>query len=100
MWDAADVTDENRQIAQFAGALRKRALTWYMNFTESQNISKAEIKASFLAFFKTEDVAHLVAQKLKDFKQRLGESVREYEKRFKDLLSQSSAIIDANLLVQ
>ena len=62
MWDVANITDENRQITQFAGALRKRALTWYMNFTESQNRSKAEIKASFLAFFKTEDFAHLAAQ--------------------------------------
>ena len=100
MWDATDVTDENRQIAQFAGALRKRALTWYMNFKKSQNRSKTEIKASFLAFFQMEDVAHLAAQKLKDIKQRPGESVREYDKRFKDLLSQIPAIIDANLLVQ
>ena len=30
----------------------------------------------------------------------LGESVREYDKRFKDLLSQIRAIIDVNLLVQ
>jgi predicted DNA-binding ribbon-helix-helix protein len=61
MWDATYLTDEDKQIAQFASALRKRVLTWYMNFTESQNRSKAEIKASFLAFFKTEDVAHLAA---------------------------------------
>ena len=61
MWDAADIIYGNRQIAQFAGALRKRALTWYMNFIESQNRSKYEIKASFLAFFKMEDVAHLAA---------------------------------------
>ena len=61
MWDAANVMDENRQIAQFAGALRKRALTWYMNFTESQNRSKVEIKANFLGFFKMEDVEHLAA---------------------------------------
>ena len=47
-----------------------------------------------------EDVAHLAAQKLKDIKQRLGESVREYDKRFKDLLSQILTIIDANLLGQ
>ena len=99
MWDTTDVTDENRQIAQFAGALRKRALTWHMNFMESQNRSKAEIKANFLAFFKMEDIAHLASQKLKDIKQRPGESVREYDKRFKDLLSQIPANIDANLLV-
>ena len=88
MWDATDITDEDKQIAQFVGASRKRALTWYMNFTESQNRSKSEIKASLLAFFKIEDIAHLAAQKLKDIKQRPRESVREYDKRFKDLLSQ------------
>ena len=96
MWDAVDVMDEDKQITQFAGALRKRALTWYMNFTESLNRSKAEIKASFLAFFKMEDVA----QKLKDIKQRPEELVREYDKRFKDILSQILIIIDVNLLVQ
>ena len=100
MWDAANVTDEDKQIAQFASALRKRVLTWYMNFTESQNRSKAKIKASFLALFKMKDIAHLAAQKPKDIKQRLGELVREYDKRFKDLLSQIPANIDANLLVQ
>ena len=100
MWDAADVMDEDKQIAQFAGTLRKGVLTWYMNFTESQNRSKAEIEASFLAFFKTKDVAHLAAQKLKDIKQRPRELIREYDKRFKDLLSQILTIIDANLLVQ
>ena len=100
MWDVANVIDEDKQIVLFGGALRKRALTSYMNFTESQNRSKAEIKASFLTFFKMEDVTHLAAQKLKDNKQRPGESVRKYDKRFKDLLSQIPAIIDANLLVQ
>ena len=100
MWDAADITDEDKQITQFTGALRKRALTWYKNFIESQNRSKAETKASFLTFLKMEDVAHLAAQKLKDIKQRPGKSVREYDKRFKDLLSQILEIIDANLLVQ
>lgn len=100
MWDAADITDEDKQIDQFASALRKRALTWYMNFTKSQNISKAKIKENFLAFFKTEDVAQLDAQKLKDIKQLSGESIQEYDKRFKDLLSQIPSNIDVNLLVQ
>ena len=73
MWDATDVTDEDKQITQFAGTLRKIALTLYMNFMENQNRSKAKIKASVLAFFKTEDVAHLAAQKLTDIKQMPGE---------------------------
>ena len=100
MWDVADVTDDDKKIAQFVGALRKRALTWYMNFTENQVKSKDDIKANFLAFFKIEDIVHLATQKLKDIKQVSGELVHEYEKRFKDLLIHISSNIDVNLLVQ
>ena len=52
MWDAMDVIDEDKQITQFVGALRKRVLTWYMNFTENQIRTKDEIKTNFLSFFK------------------------------------------------
>jgi hypothetical protein len=79
-WDVADITDEDKKMAQFGVSLRHRALTWFMNFTENQNRSKSEIKNSFLTFFKVQDVTHLAAQKLKEIKQRPGESVREYEK--------------------
>ena len=88
MWDATNVTDDEKKIAQFASALRKRALTWYMNFTENQARSKDEIKTNFLAFFKKKDVAHLAAQKLKDIKKVPGETICEYDKRFKYLLGQ------------
>ena len=79
---------------------------------ENQARSKDDIKANFLAFFKMEDIAHLVVHKLKDIKkipsesvweyvkQVPGKSVWEYDKRFKDLLSQIPSNIDANLLVQ
>jgi hypothetical protein len=43
---------------------------------------------------------HLETHKLKEIKQKPGESVHEYEKIFKDLLSQISSTIDQNLLVQ
>ena len=71
-----------------------------MNFTENQSRTKDEIKTNFLSFCNTEDVAHLTTQKLKDIKQILKEIVREYEKRFKDLLSHIPYTIDSNLLVQ
>ena len=58
-----------------------------MNFTENQARSKDEIKTNILDFFKAKDVAHIASQKLKDIKQILGETVREYDKRFKYLLS-------------
>ena len=100
MWDASDVTDDDKKIAQFVGALRKRALTQYMNFIQNQERTKDEIKTNFLDFFKTEYVAHLARQKLKDINQIPRETVWECDKRFKDLLSQIPYNIDSNLLVQ
>ena len=40
-WEANDVTSEDRQMAQFASALQKRALTWYITYTEkTPNMTK------------------------------------------------------------
>ena len=68
-------------MAQFAGALRKRALTWYMTHIErTPQASKVEIKVQFLSFFKTLDEKHLAAKNLKKTSQKPAESVREYDK--------------------
>lgn len=60
---------------------------------------KDEIKKNFLSFFKNKDVAHLSAQNIKEIKQTPREIVQEYDKRFKELLSQIPYTIDVNLLV-
>ena len=60
---------------------------------------KNQIKKNFLAFFKIEYVAHISTYKLKEIKWTPGETVQEYNKRFKDLLTQIPYIIDVNLLV-
>jgi len=99
-WDAIDITDEDKQMFQFRVALCHRALTWFMNYMKNQTHSKEEIKKIFLTFFKIQNITHMAAQKLKEIKQRPGEPIREYDKRFKDLLSQISMTIDQNLLVQ
>ena len=99
-WDVAEITYEDKQMEQFSVSLRHCDLTWFLNFTENQTRSKSEIKNSFLTFFKVQDVTNLAAQKLKEIKQRPGDSVREYEKRFKDILSQITTTIDHSLLVQ
>ena len=88
-------------MTQFTGALRKRALTWYMTYIErTPQASKADIKAQFLYFFKTPDAKHMVAKKLKTTSQKPGESVQEYDKRWKYLLSQLDYVIDEQLLIQ
>ena len=75
-------------MEQFIGALRKGELTWYMNFSERQpRATKAEIKAQFLSFFKTLDAKHLAAKKLKTTSQNPGETICDYDKHWKDLLS-------------
>ena len=82
------VTDEDRHMVQFAGALRKIALTWYMTFSErTPRVTKAEIKSQFLSFFKTPDAKHLAAKKLKTTSQKPTKSVCDYDKCWKYLLS-------------
>ena len=61
--------------------------------------SKANIKAQFLSFFKTPDAKHLAAKKLKT-SQKPTESIREYDNRWKDLLSQLDYVIDEQILIQ
>ena len=87
-------------MAQFSGAFWKRALTWYMTFSErNPRATKAEVKAQFLSFFKTPNAKHLAAKKLKTTSQNPGEIVRDYNKCWKDLLSQLDYVIDEQLLI-
>ena len=59
-----------------------------MNYIErTPQASKVDIKAQFLSFFKTLDAKHLAAKKLKTTSQKPADSVREYDKRWKDILS-------------
>jgi len=68
LWDVADITDEDKHMAQFGDTLQHRSLTWFMNYTKNQNKKKLDIKYIFLLVFKVQDVTHLVAQKLKEIK--------------------------------
>ena len=88
-------------MAQFTSALRKRELTWYMTFSEkTPRATKSKVKAQFLSFFKTLDAKHLAAKKLKITSQKPGETVHDYDKRWKYLLSQLDYVIDEQLLIQ
>ena len=62
--------------------------------------TKAEIKAQYLSFFKTLDAKHLAGKKLKTTSQKPGETIRDYDKRWKYLLSQLDYVIDEKLLIQ
>ena len=51
-------------------------------------------------FTKRSPREHLAAKKLKKTSQKSGETVRDYEKCMKDLLSQLDYVIDEQLLIQ
>ena len=88
-------------MAQFTGALQKGVLTWYMTYIErTPQASKVDIKAQFLSFFNPPDAKHLAAKKLKTTSQKPVESVWEYDKWWKDLLSQLDYVIGEQLLIQ
>ena len=71
-----------------------------MTFSErTPRATKAEVKMQFLAFFKIPDAKHLAAKKLKTTSQKPGEIVRDYDKCWKDLLSQLDYVIDEQLLI-
>lgn len=75
IWEVVDITDKNKQTTQFTSSLRKIDLTWYMKFNENQSKSKNYIKKIFLTFFRTQDVKHLGAQKLKEIRKMPGDLV-------------------------
>jgi hypothetical protein len=57
-------------------------------------------KKKILTFFKTQYIIHMEMKKIKKIKKNPSETVREYEKIFKGLLSQIPYPIDEKLLVQ
>ena len=44
IWDATSITKKNKKIVEFTGSLRKKSLTWYMNFNENQEKFKNDIR--------------------------------------------------------
>ena len=72
-----------------------------MDFSKiTPGATKAEFKAHFWSFFKTPDAKHLAAKKLKTTSQKSGETVCDYDKQWKYLLSQLDYVIDEQLLIQ
>ena len=71
-----------------------------MTFSErTPQATKAEIKVQFLSFFKTLDAKHLAAKNLKT-SQNPVEFLRDYDKCWKNLLSQLDYVIVEQLLIQ
>ena len=71
----------------------------YDLFWKDLGTTKAEFKVPFLSFVKNSDAKHLEAKKLNTTSQKSREIVRDYKKRWKDLLIQLDYVIDEQLLI-
>ena len=100
LWKANLIDDENQQINQFAGGLRNKVLTWYINFLEEDPKSKQQKKDNSLEFFKVNDTKHMAGHKLKQIKKRIGESIREYDSRFKYIMIRMPSKLDPSLVIK
>ena len=52
VWTAKNTTDQDTKRAQLVTSFRDRALTWFMNFSNTQNHALADIKAAMIKEFK------------------------------------------------
>ena len=64
------------------------------------NATKDKIKQQLMSFFKTPNAKHLAAKNLNTTAQKPTETVREYDKIFKYLLSQLEYNIDDKSLIK
>ena len=69
-------------------------------FERTPRATKEEVKVQFLSFFKNPNAKHLVAKKLNTTSQKLGETVRDYDKCWKYLLRKLDYVIDEQLSIQ
>ena len=93
VWNAKKITDPNVRAAQLITSFRDRALTWFMKFSSTQSPTLGEIKAAIIKEFKKPKSESQSITELKEIQQRRGESVWDFDQRFKVLLDQVSFTI-------
>ena len=93
VWTAKNILDQDVRRAQLVTSFRDRALTWFMKFSSTQNYVLADIKKSMINEFKKPKSELQCITELKEIQQRRGESVWDFDQRFKVLLDQVSFTI-------
>ena len=76
------------RTAQLITSFRDRALTWFMKFSSTQSPTLDEIKVAIIKEFKNPKSESQSITELKEIQQRCGESVWDFDQRFKVLLDQ------------
>jgi len=96
VWRVKQVNDTDMRANQMVTTFRDRALNWYMKFSAGQPKSLAEIRTTLIAEFKKPKSESQCIIELKEIKQRNGESMWDFDQRFKVLMAQVPfEIVDA-----
>ena len=90
MWTAKNITDQDTRRVQLVTSFRDRALTWFMKYSSTQNHVLADIKAAMIKEFKNPKSESQCITQVKEIQQRRGDSVWDFDQRFKVLLDQVS----------
>ena len=93
VWTAKNITDQDTKRAQLVTSFRDRVLTWFMKFSSTQNHVLADIKVAMIKEFKKLKSESQCITELKEIQQKRGESVWDFDQRFKVLLDQVSFTI-------
>ena len=93
VWTAKNIMDIDVPQAQLINSFRDRDLTWFMKFSSTQNYVLANIKKAVIKEFKKPKSESQSITELKEIQQKRGESVWDFDQRFKVLLDQVSFTI-------
>ena len=85
--------DQDVRRVQLVTSFRDQALNWFMNFFSTQNHVLADIKAAMIKEFRKPKSESQCITELKEIQERRGESVWDFDQRFKVLLDQVSFTI-------
>ncbi|KAH9292531.1 hypothetical protein KI387_042279, partial [Taxus chinensis] len=91
LWCTKGITTSDRKASQFATTLQGHTHSWYRKYDPHQTaVDYNALHSAFLAKFHIPEFEQKSINTLKDIKQGLSKSVREYDTRFKTLLSNLS----------
>ena len=93
VWNAKQITDPDVKCAQLITSFWDQALTWFMKFSSTQYPALADIKVATIKEFKKPKSESQCITELKEIQKWRGESVWDFDQRFKVLLDQVSFTI-------
>ena len=89
LWNVKQVQSDAVKMAQLTTTFRDRALNWFMKYSLGQARTLAQVRAVLSEFKNPKSESQCITE-LKEIKQKLTETLWEFDKKFKTLLDQVS----------